>query len=321
MRLFRQRDGFTGEVATDGSAHIHPVVGTLHQPVAIPANQFEVRQRLYLLESHALQPIPLGFAGIAHQEVAGGVHVLDAVVALMERIAIERVVGNHDAIDGLVELLQRGIFVQSLSLGNGIDECLGRAYRIAARVGANLIARRHLGSIFAEHVLQVSVVVLLPKVAYDVVGAPRGVCHEGRVHRRPDMYVSARKVEGIAAKLGHRVAVHIYLIFLASIDAELIAPRVGCDVLAEGYLLKHLIVAKSFVVHQGHRIRYDDFRELCLINGLVAKTGNAFWQVERRDIGIMEGIIADLGHIKCLSLYRNRGRYRHLTAIGTFVGR
>ena len=49
----------------------------------------------------------------------------------------------NTVVDGIVELFQSGIFVQCLCLGNSIAHGLGRAYRIAARVGSYSIACWH----------------------------------------------------------------------------------------------------------------------------------------------------------------------------------
>ena len=63
------------------------------------------------------------------------------------------------------------------------------------------------------------------------------------------MDVGSREVEGVGTQLWHSVTVHINLVFLAAIDAKLIAPSVGSYVLAEGYLYQYFVVGQCFVVH------------------------------------------------------------------------
>ena len=135
------------------------------------------------------------------------------------------------------------------------------------------------------------------------------------------MHVGSREVEGVGAQLGHGIAVHVHLVLLVAIDAELVAPCIGSDVLAEAYLFQHLVVGQRLVVHQVDGVGQHYLGELCLIDGLVAKLGDAFGQVERRDVGKVEGIVADGSHVVANALYRHRGRYRHLSAVGRLVRR
>ena len=106
----------------------------------------------------------------------------------------------------------------------------------------------------------------MPEVADDVVAAPCGIVEEGLIHCRTHMHVGSGEVEGIRAQLGHSIAIHVYLILLSAIDAEFVAPSVGCNILAERYLLQHLVVAQCLVVHQRYRIRHDNLGDLRLID-------------------------------------------------------
>ena len=126
--------------------------------------------------------------------------------------------GNHYSVDGLVELLQCGVLVQRLRLSNSIAHCLGTACGVAARVGTYGISCGQLRNVFIQHLLQVVVGVLLPKVAYYVVAAPRSVFHKGRIHHGPHVYIGSCEIEGVGAEFGHGIAVHIHLVFLATID-------------------------------------------------------------------------------------------------------
>ena len=152
-RVFRQRHSSAVAVAAYCCAHVHPVVGTLYQPVPVLADQLEVRRGLQFVERHSLQSLPVGIVGIALQHIAGEADILDVVVALVERIAVERVVGTDDAVDGFVELLQCGVLVQCLCLSHGVAHGFDAAQRVAAGVGAYGIAGGQLRRVFAEHLL------------------------------------------------------------------------------------------------------------------------------------------------------------------------